>query len=56
MGRIRVLSIKVALVTMCSGKLMDKLRCKLVNTKYFIVNEMLVTYTFIDYRYIFTNM
>ncbi|XP_060870761.1 dystrobrevin beta-like isoform X1 [Metopolophium dirhodum] len=26
MGRIRVLSIKVALVTMCSGKLMDKLR------------------------------
>jgi len=35
MGRIRVLSIKVALVTMCSGKLMDKLRC-IVNTKYFI--------------------
>lgn len=29
MGRIRVLSIKVALATMCSGKLMDKLRCKL---------------------------
>lgn len=31
MGRIRVLSIKVALATMCSGKLMDKLRCKLIN-------------------------
>lgn len=30
MGRIRVLSIKIALATMCSGKLMDKLRCKLI--------------------------
>ena len=28
MGKIRVFSIKVALATMCAGKLMDKLRCK----------------------------
>jgi hypothetical protein len=28
-GRIRVFSIKVALATMCAGKLMDKLRCEL---------------------------
>lgn len=27
-GRIKVLSIKVALATMCAGKLMDKLRCE----------------------------
>ena len=27
-GKIRVFSIKVALATMCAGKLMDKLRCK----------------------------
>ena len=27
-GKIRVFSIKVALATMCSGKLVDKLRCK----------------------------
>lgn len=27
MGRIKVFSIKVALATMCAGKLMDKLRC-----------------------------
>ena len=27
-GRIRVFSIKVALATMCAGKLMDKLRCE----------------------------
>jgi len=46
MGRIRVLSIKVALVTMCSGKLMDKLRCNLVNTKCFICRYNFV-YTFI---------
>lgn len=26
-GKIRVMSIKVALATMCAGKLMDKLRC-----------------------------
>jgi len=30
-GRIRVFSIKVALATMCAGKLMDKLRCKSPN-------------------------
>jgi hypothetical protein len=30
LGRIRVFSIKVALATMCAGKLMDKLRCELV--------------------------
>ena len=28
LGRIKVLSIKIALATLCSGKLMDKLRCK----------------------------
>lgn len=28
-GKIRVFSIKVALATMCAGKLVDKLRCKL---------------------------
>lgn len=27
-GKIRVFSIKVALATLCAGKLMDKLRCK----------------------------
>lgn len=27
-GKIKVFSIKVALATMCSGKLVDKLRCK----------------------------
>lgn len=27
-GKIRVFSIKVALATMCSGKLVDKLRCE----------------------------
>lgn len=27
-GKIRVFSIKVALATMCAGKLVDKLRCK----------------------------
>lgn len=27
-GKVRVFSIKIALATMCSGKLMDKLRCK----------------------------
>lgn len=30
MGKIRVFSIKVALATLCAGKLMDKLRCKIV--------------------------
>jgi hypothetical protein len=28
-GRIHVFSVKVGLVTLCNGKLMDKLRCKL---------------------------
>jgi len=27
-GRVRVFSVKVGLVTLCSGKLIDKLRCK----------------------------
>jgi len=35
-GKIRVFSIKVALATMCAGKLMDKLRCK-----YSIVSDLL---------------
>lgn len=30
-GKIRVFSIKVALAIMCAGKLVDKLRCKLVS-------------------------
>lgn len=29
-GRLRVFSVKVSLSTLCSGKLMDKLRCKLM--------------------------
>lgn len=29
-GKIRVFSIKVALATMCAGKLVDKLRCMLI--------------------------
>ena len=29
-GRIRVLSVKTALSTLCAGRLVDKLRCKLL--------------------------
>jgi len=48
MGRIRVLSIKVALATMCSGKLMDKLRCKLINIIYQILINEALRYKFIS--------
>lgn len=42
MGRIRVLSIKVALATMCSGKLMDKLRCKLIKHIFSIYKVLVI--------------
>lgn len=35
-GKIRVFSIKVALATMCAGKLVDKLRCEYILSRIFI--------------------
>lgn len=45
MGRIRVFSIKVALATMCSGKLMDKLRCKSITFE--LISTFILIYLFI---------
>lgn len=36
-GRIRVLSVKTALSTLCAGRLVDKLRCKYL----FLLNQLI---------------
>lgn len=51
MGKIRVFSIKVALATMCAGKLMDKLRCK-----YGVIlssNVQQAVFALMHYKYIY---
>lgn len=35
-GRVRVFSVKVGLVTLCNGKLVDKLRCKWIMQVYIL--------------------
>ena len=45
MGKIRVFSIKVALATMCAGKLMDKLRCKYSIVLSILFGNVQQTYT-----------
>ena len=45
MGKIRVFSIKVALATMCAGKLMDKLRCKYSTVLSILFGNVQQTYT-----------
>lgn len=55
-GKIRVFSIKVALATMCAGKLVDKLRCMYFNI-FSLTNDIINNFLlYFIYRYIFTNI
>jgi hypothetical protein len=62
LSRIKVISFKVALTTMCSGKIVDKLKCKkkkLNNVNlcvlFFCIQQFIKIIKFFSYRYVHSD-